>query len=226
MVSSLANRLKWFIMYFILLTVRSIVLVMSSTSLEVYQVKKRTWKVKIRVIYFSYFLMAASILTINILDSIYKDSPRMQQLLYLSELGVKLIIFCIDVYMVKIFIQIVRFYRQTRDSGSKKHIMRTSLNLETSHDMETDTNTTITAYEAEKLKSKVFFAIVVMIMHIIDSLLSLIAPLKDIMISDQRGKETFSLLTYLIRTMIDILTATGFQYLAYSVTMKRLQIEQ
>ena len=49
--------------------------------------------------------------------------------------------------MVKIFIQIVRYYRQTRDGGSKKLIMRTSLNLETSHDMETDTNSTITAYE-------------------------------------------------------------------------------
>jgi hypothetical protein len=49
--------------------------------------------------------------------------------------------------MVKIFIQIVRYYRQTRDGGSKKHIMRTSLNLETSHDMETDTNSTITSYE-------------------------------------------------------------------------------
>jgi hypothetical protein len=77
MVSSLANRLKWFIMYFILLSVRSIVLMMSATSFEVYQVKKRSWKVKIHVIYVSYFLMAAFILTINILDSIYKDSPSM-----------------------------------------------------------------------------------------------------------------------------------------------------
>jgi hypothetical protein len=77
MVSSLANRLKWFIMYFILLSVRSIVLMMSATSFEVYQVKNRTWTVKIKVIYVSYFLMAASILAINILDSIYKDSPSM-----------------------------------------------------------------------------------------------------------------------------------------------------
>lgn len=65
-----------------------------------------------------------------------------------------------------------------------------------------------------------------MIMHIIDSLISIIAPVRDLMITDQRGKETFSLVTYLIRSMIDILTAMGFQYLAYSVTMKRLQMER
>jgi len=49
-----------------------------------------------------------------------------------------------------------------------------------------------------------------MIMHIIDSILSLIAPVRDLMISDYGGKETFSLVTYLIRSMIDILTAMGF----------------
>lgn len=65
-----------------------------------------------------------------------------------------------------------------------------------------------------------------MIMHIIDSVISIIAPVRDLMITDQGGKETFSLVTYLIRSMIDILTAMGFQYLAYSVTMKRLQMER
>jgi hypothetical protein len=49
-----------------------------------------------------------------------------------------------------------------------------------------------------------------MIMHIIDSILSLIAPVRDIMLSNQGGKETFSLVTYLIRSTIDILTAMGF----------------
>ena len=65
-----------------------------------------------------------------------------------------------------------------------------------------------------------------MIMHIIDSVLSVIAPVRDLTITDQGEKETFSLVTYLIRSMIDILTAIGFQYLTYSVTMKRLQMER
>jgi hypothetical protein len=65
-----------------------------------------------------------------------------------------------------------------------------------------------------------------MIMHIIDSVLSVIAPVRDLTITDQGDKETFSLVTYLIRSMIDILTAIGFQYLAYSVTMKRVQMER
>lgn len=65
-----------------------------------------------------------------------------------------------------------------------------------------------------------------MIMHMIDSVLSVIAPVRDLTITDQGDKETFSLVTYLIRSMIDILTAIGFQYLAYSVTMKRVQMER
>ena len=141
MVSSLANRLKWFIMYFILLSVRSIVLMMSATSFEIYQVKKRAWKLKSNFIYAAYFLMAASILTINILESIYREKSHLQQLFKLIELGVKLIIFSIDIYMIRIFIQILSYYRQTR---GKKLMMRTSLNLETSHDTETDTTA---AYE-------------------------------------------------------------------------------
>jgi hypothetical protein len=63
-------------------------------------------------------------------------------------------------------------------------------------------------------------------MHIIDSVLSIIAPVRDLTITDEVNKETFSLVTYLIRSMIDILTAIGFQYLAYSVTMKRVQMER
>jgi hypothetical protein len=65
-----------------------------------------------------------------------------------------------------------------------------------------------------------------MLMHIIDCVLSVIAPVRDLTITDQGDKETFSLVTYLIRSMIDILTAIGFQYLAYSVTMKRVQMER
>jgi hypothetical protein len=65
-----------------------------------------------------------------------------------------------------------------------------------------------------------------MMMHIIDSVLSIIAPVRDLTITDEVNKETFSLVTYLIRSMIDILTAIGFQYLAYSVTMKRVQMER
>lgn len=132
-------------MYFILLSVRSIVLMMSATSFEIYQVKKRAWKLKSNVIYVTYFLMAASILTINILESIYRENSHLQQLFKLIEVGVKLIIFSIDIYMIRIFIQILTYYRQTRDSGGKKHIMRTSLNLETSHDTEAETTA---AYEA------------------------------------------------------------------------------
>jgi hypothetical protein len=98
-------------MYFILLLVRSIVLMMSATSFEIYQVKKRTWKLKSNVIYVSYFLMAASILTINILESIYREKSHLQYLFKLIELGVKLVIFSIDIYMVRIFVQILSYYR-------------------------------------------------------------------------------------------------------------------
>jgi hypothetical protein len=55
--------------------------------------------------------MAASILTVNILESIYRENSRLQHLFKLIELGVKLIIFAIDIYMVRIFIQILTFYR-------------------------------------------------------------------------------------------------------------------
>ncbi len=64
-----------------------------------------------------------------------------------------------------------------------------------------------------------------MIMHIFDSVLSIIAPVMDLTITDKEITGKVSLFTYLIRSLIDILTAIGFQYLAYSVTMKRLQIE-
>ena len=104
--------------------------------------------------------------------------------------------------------------------------MRTSLSLESSHDIETESGT---AYKSLKFNSKVFFAILVMILHIIDSILSIIAPIGNLLITDKAGKAKFSLVIQrilLIRYSIDILTAMGFQYLAYSVTMKRLQIER
>ena len=104
MISSVANRLKWFIMYFILLSVRSIVLMMSATSFDIYKVKMSTWKLKSNVIYVAYFLMAASILTVNILESYCREKANLLQLFKLIELVVKLIIFSIDIYMVKIFI--------------------------------------------------------------------------------------------------------------------------
>jgi len=73
LVSSLANRLKWFILYFLLISVREIVIMMKAQTFESFHKDKKRWARMKKIIFTIYFLMASSIIGLNIIDVAYKE---------------------------------------------------------------------------------------------------------------------------------------------------------
>jgi hypothetical protein len=125
----------------------------------------------------------------------------------------------IDVYFTQIFIKLLRFHTsQGKDHyNTGKKVKKCCCVILTNQ----STN-----------RCTLCFAVILTVMHLIDSLLSLAHPFAELMIFEgtsdpsrkTRGWEYFLFTSRLVRNQIDLITGLGFLMLAYSVGKKLLQV--
>ena len=126
-------------------------------------------------------MMAAAILTLNVLEYIYINNKSYKDISKVIEICVKLVIFLIDIYMTRVFFESLNFYNQSHINEDS--LIRTSLNVDHGGgDIDA---------ESPKIKFnfKIFYAVLVIIMHLLDSILSICAPIMDVFFDNNQRKE-------------------------------------
>ena len=125
-------------MYFLLLSVQTIVIMMKAQTFEKFEKDKKKWTRIKTFIYVLYFVLGTTIISLNIFDAFNEEVNKTAENVRVTiEITVKVVIFAIDIFMSKIFVEMILFYnQQTAPPEKKQKIMRTSLNQVTASQIE------------------------------------------------------------------------------------------